>query len=120
MSELKPCPCPCPRCGVMPDEDGIFKNLGRGDCLEHGIYSFAPIHQKYAEAHGYTRPASDVGELVRALEKMLLAACWFHEGPYGPSPDINDYRAAKEALAAHRSGKGEASTPPSAPDGGGK
>ncbi len=29
------------------------------------------------------------------LEKMLQAACWFHEGPYGPSPDKVDYEAAK-------------------------
>lgn len=39
------------------------------------------------------------GELVGALDKTLLAACWFHEGP---SPELDDYKSAQQALAKAR------------------
>lgn len=40
-----------------------------------------------------------------ALDKMILAATWFHEGPYGPSPDIKDLASARAVLA--QTGGGE-------------
>lgn len=36
-------------------------------------------------------------ELLGHLDRMLLVGCWFHEGPYNESPDVEDYRRAKAA-----------------------
>lgn len=38
-------------------------------------------------------------EVRDALDKMLLAACWFHEGPSGPSPEVDDYKSAQKIFA---------------------
>lgn len=42
--------------------------------------------------------AETIKILTEALEKLLPAATWFHEGPNGPSPDIKDLSNAREAL----------------------
>lgn len=39
-----------------------------------------------------------LSEAREALDKMLLAAYWFHEGPSGPSPEIDDYKEAQKTL----------------------
>lgn len=40
-----------------------------------------------------------LSEAREALDKMLLAACWFHEGPHGFSPEYSDYKDAQKTLA---------------------
>ena len=75
---------------------------------------------KAVEAFGQKRcnactpaPIPDA-ELVDALDKMLLAACWFHEGPYGPSPSIDDYHAAQATFQRHRAHLAASTTSPPA------
>lgn len=66
----------------------------------------AEKNQAYAEFM-QARAEATVEKMGKHLDKMLLAATWFHEGPYGPSPDIADLHAAREALAALRGENGE-------------
>ncbi len=37
-------------------------------------------------------------ELKNALDKVLPAATWFHLGPYGASPDVEDYNNACKVI----------------------
>ena len=36
-----------------------------------------------------------IEELAKSLDAMLRCACWFHEGPYGASPSVDEYRIAQ-------------------------
>lgn len=44
-------------------------------------------------------------KLAEALEKMLLAACWYHEGPYGETPNMEDYKKAKVVYQNYKEGR---------------
>ncbi len=68
-------------------------------------YSWAPIVPLLEYENNRLRALC--GELVGALDKTLLAACWFHEGPFGPSPELDDYKSAQQALAKARKELGE-------------
>ena len=50
----------------------------------------------------------------KALDNMLRCACWFHEGPYGATPSMDEYRLAQaihHQLAAHNLATQNASQP---------